>query len=284
MKSFLSQAKREFKESTPLEQLKCVLRYLGILIACTASFVAIGTAAFGSREAERVVEVQQAIIVDLEETEAVINGIIGELIQEDICKIQNVLMEVAFDDLDMDVEFKFIASDDYRQALIGTSIAYDVGQYIPTESATQLMGRIFDKAIDRKLGRYVEHLNVAATIRGVADPIPVRPGARYLGPQDIANVQYYNINEQRYKWKTLVSGKTRLVNEDFAFLRAFYVREEVQDLGIFREAPISIEVVESDTTGDRGVIFVVELKVRDILRESYDELSPFGKINFALTK
>jgi len=155
---------------------------------------------------------------------------------------------------------------------------YSVGGYrMSTAPSAHVSIALFKTAVSDVLDEISEEGVEANTmIIGVADGIPIRQGAVYVGDLGhIRNVPYYSRNKKARMVMNLEFGDP-LANEEIAFLRAYVILQELYDLEFVRHS-VRIETETTSSIGGVHRRILVRMHLRNALAKRYAKLSPIAK-------
>jgi len=287
MKNFLIKLLADFNDKHPIKKMCVVIIVASFVFTAMQTYFAYASMQRGIEPAKE--QIQHAI----EGAEQLANQIIQELRNRPAGELpiefrdvfatldfEPILAAIDYSGVDMEVTFSF-CTNKYDSAVISSEIDYDVGEYRITSDTALVVVRVLEKALQQKLSALINMPRVEVRIVGVADGIPVKPGAVYRGKK-IPELNYYYVNEERWKRTQLVTNRTPLTNELFAALRAYYAAQYMHAADIFSRMPIEISAKTTKDVGIRKCTIGIQVTVKDALDNIYRDFSGLEKVLFHL--
>lgn len=289
MKKFIKNVLKEYKALSPLQKLiRVIIPFLGLILAV------LGVWATYDSQKEKINKTKDTQRQQINEATRLASDLLDEIrtnlhpeLPEDFKKAvasiraEDLSQEVSFDKLDMNIQFRF-STDDYK-AFLQAEVNYDVGQYQLTSQTGYIITKVLETILEQKLSHFLDKMEIKTKIKGIADGVPVIPDAVYKGEEVITSIRYWNVNENAWKTASFMPDQTKLDNEKIAFLRAYFVSKYIRSLQRIKNSSVKISVEEVKEVGPRKAILAIEIKVKNALQDTYNELGFFEKKAFDLS-
>lgn len=150
---------------------------------------------------------------------------------------------------------------------------YGLGMYRLNEAPNvQLVLAVLKKSIEKFITKYNKNDGLKVKIVGHADGTEVLPESYYKGDLGtISEFKYFSEDTNEWSRINLLSEATHLNNELIAFLRAYDVLKNIENLSVFYSSSIEIHTSTSYRKGGKYRKIVLIILIKDILSEEFEK-------------
>ena len=128
---------------------------------------------------------------------------------------------------DLEVNLKTIINTNHKAFSLSVD-KYELAEYSLDSKAQKALLLSFETYYTefKKQYKIVNVDNINIDVCGSADGVKVIYGTKYYGEN--ISITYFSTNDNSYKTKIFINGKTLLTNEDYALLRGYVIKDGIE--------------------------------------------------------